>query len=512
MTSLTLTDQALRRHPGRRPRRRRRSAATDGAVLAAGHGLPRKAVAHLQAVLAALEATGKPDEVHRVVAVPGVKATSVVLTGLGDGSTGRAAYAPASLRARPARPCAASPARPRSAVALPTPDRRAWAPSPTARWSGATSTTGPRSRRTAGEAHAHEAVGRRPDDHRRVRAPGRARRSRPPSRGPRSSAAARDFDPRPGQHPRRTCSSRRRFADAGRPRARGLRGQGDLTVLDEKALAKGGFGGIVGVGQGSVHPPRIVTMTYRPAGATGHRRARRQGHHLRLRRPAIKPPAGMVTMKSDMAGAAAVAAAVIAAAELGLPVAVTGYLCLAENMPSGTAQRPGDVVAMRDGTTVEILNTDAEGRMVLADGICLASEEAPDAIVDIATLTGAQMVALGSEIAGVMANDDAFRARSSRRPTPRGERAWPMPLPEELRAKLDSPVADIAHKGDREGGMLAPGSSSRSSSARASRGPTSTSPGRRSTSRPRAAGPPRAARASASRPCSRWSRATAPRR
>ena len=119
----------------------------------------------------------------------------------------------------------------------------------------------------------------------------------------------------------------------------------------------------------------------------------------------IKPPASMLTMKSDMAGAAAVAATVFAAAELGVPVSVTGYLCLAENMPSGTAQRPGDVVVMRDGTTVEIIDTDAEGRMVLGDGLCLASESNPDAIVDIATLTGAQMVALGARVAAIMAND-----------------------------------------------------------------------------------------------------------
>ena len=165
----------------------------------------------------------------------------------------------------------------------------------------------------------------------------------------------------------------------------------------------------------------------------------------------------MVTMKCDMAGAAAVAATVLAAAELGLPVAVTGYLCLAENMPSGTAQRPSDVVVMRDGTSVEILDTDAEGRMVLGDGLCLASEKNPDWIVDIATLTGAQMVALGNDIAGVMGNDDAFRARVVDAAGAAGEGAWPMPLPVELRKKLDTPTADIAHKGDRDGGMLTAG-------------------------------------------------------
>ena len=171
----------------------------------------------------------------------------------------------------------------------------------------------------------------------------------------------------------------------------------------------------------------------------------------------IKPATGMVTMKCDMAGAAAVAATVLAAAELALPVAVTGYLCLAENMPSGTAQRPSDVVVMRDGTSVEILDTDAEGRMVLGDGLCLASEKHPDWVVDIATLTGAQVVALGTDIAGVMANDDAFRGRVVDAAGAAGEGAWPMPLPVELRAKLDTPTADIAHKGDRDGGMLTAG-------------------------------------------------------
>src|SRR4029078_10960505 len=123
--------------------------------------------------------------------------------------------------------------------------------------------------------------------------------------------------------------------------------------------------------------------------------------------------------------AGASAPTLLPAAELGLPVAVTGYLCLAENMPSGTAQRPSDVVTMRNGTTVEILDTDAEGRMVLGDGIFLAGEAGPDAIVDIATLTGAQMVALGGRVAGIMANDDTFRDRVLGAAGAAGEAAWP---------------------------------------------------------------------------------------
>ena len=231
-----------------------------------------------------------------------------------------------------------------------------------------------------------------------------------------------------------------------------------VSVLDDKALVKGGFGGIVGVGQGSVEPAAASSPCRTPR-ATPKASVALVGKGITFDSGGlnIKPATGMVTMKCDMAGAAAVAATVLAAAELGLPVAVTGYLCLAENMPSGTAQRPSDVVVMRNGTSVEILDTDAEGRMVLGDGLCLASEKHPDWVVDIATLTGAQVVALGTDIAGVMANDDDFRGRVVDAAGAAGEGAWPMPLPVELRAKLDTPTADIAHKGDRDGGMLTAG-------------------------------------------------------
>ena len=161
----------------------------------------------------------------------------------------------------------------------------------------------------------------------------------------------------------------------------------------------------------------------------------------------IKPAAGMVTMKCDMAGAAAVAATVLAAAELGLPVAVTGYLCLAENMPSGTAQRPGDVVVMRNGTSVEILDTDAEGRMVLGDGLCLASEKHPDGSSTSPPSPAPRSSRSATDIAGVMANDDAFRTRVVDAADAAGEGAWPMPLPVELRAKLDDP--DRRHRRTR---------------------------------------------------------------
>src|SRR5699024_6209136 len=145
----------------------------------------------------------------------------------------------------------------------------------------------------------------------------------------------------------------------------------------------------------------------------------------------LKPAKGMETMKLDMAGAAAVLHTVLAAAELKLPIAVTGYLALAENMPSGTAQRPSDVIEIRGGKTVEVLNTDAEGRLVLADALVAATEAKADVIVDIATLTGAQMVALGNQVSAVMGTDEV-RGQVVAAADASGEQVWPMPLPEEL--------------------------------------------------------------------------------
>jgi leucyl aminopeptidase len=163
-------------------------------------------------------------------------------------------------------------------------------------------------------------------------------------------------------------------------------------------------------------------------------------------------------MKSDMGGAAAVLGALQAVAKLGSVVNVIGYLPMAENMPSGTAQRPSDVITIYGGKTVEVLNTDAEGRLILADALVRASEDEPDLIVDVATLTGAQLVALGTRTAGVMANDDDVREKVVAAAERAGESSWGMPLPEELRKGLDSPVADLANiSGDRWGGMLVAG-------------------------------------------------------
>ncbi|MFC4498933.1 MULTISPECIES: leucyl aminopeptidase [Streptomyces] len=230
-----------------------------------------------------------------------------------------------------------------------------------------------------------------------------------------------------------------------------------VQVLDEKALAKDGYGGILGVGGGSASAPRLVKLSYTPANASKHLAFVGKGITYDSGGISLKPAGHNETMKCDMSGAAAVFAAVVAAARLGLEVNVTGWLALAENMPSGTATRPGDVLRMYSGKTVEVLNTDAEGRLVLADALWAASQEKPDAIVDVATLTGAMMLALGARTFGIMANDDAFRSAVHEAAEEVGEPAWPMPLPEHLRKGMDSPTADIANMGERMGGGLVAG-------------------------------------------------------
>jgi leucyl aminopeptidase len=230
-----------------------------------------------------------------------------------------------------------------------------------------------------------------------------------------------------------------------------------VEILDEKALRKGKFGGILGVGQGSVNGPRLVRISYTHPKATQSLAFVGKGITFDSGGISIKPAASMEWMKSDMAGAAAVIAALVAIARLKPAVNVTGWVPTAENMPSGSAIRPGDVLTMYSGKRVEILNTDAEGRLILADAITRASEESPDAIVDVATLTGAQLVALGTRTAGVMSNDDDFRTRVVDAATRAGELMWPMPLPAELRKSIDSDIADITNTGDRYGGMLVAG-------------------------------------------------------
>lgn len=244
------------------------------------------------------------------------------------------------------------------------------------------------------------------------------------------------------------------FADAARELAKGLPVK--VTVLDEKRLEKDGYGGILGVGKGSSRPPRLVKVEYAPARAKLKLAFVGKGITFDSGGLSLKPATGMTTMKCDMAGAAVILNALLAVAQLGLPVKLTAWLCLAENMPSATASRPSDVLTMYGGRTVEVLNTDAEGRLVMADGLAAASEEQPDAILDVATLTGAQMIALGNRVSAVMGDEGvsaAVKAAADRA----GELFWPMPLPEELRASLDSQVADLANIGEKFGGMMTAG-------------------------------------------------------
>ena len=232
----------------------------------------------------------------------------------------------------------------------------------------------------------------------------------------------------------------------------------EVTVLDEQALADGGYGGILGVGQGSAHPPRLVRLGYSHPEAAKTVVFAGKGITFDSGGLSLKPAKAMEAMKSDMGGAAAVLAALQAVAALRPAVNVVGYLPLAENMPSGTAQRPSDVITIFGGTTVEVLNTDAEGRLVLADALARSAADAPDLLIDVATLTGAQLVALGPRIAGVMANDDDVRDGVVDAFRRAGEAAWPMPLPGELRKGLDSAVADLANvAAERHGGMLVAG-------------------------------------------------------
>ncbi|ELT43355.1 leucyl aminopeptidase [Arthrobacter nitrophenolicus] len=241
------------------------------------------------------------------------------------------------------------------------------------------------------------------------------------------------------------------FAEAAKDLAKGLPVK--VTVWDENRLEKEGFGGIMGVGKGSSRQPRLVKVEYSPARATAKIALVGKGITFDTGGISIKPALGMGDMKSDMAGAAVVLNTVLALAGLGLPVKATAWLCIAENMPSGAASRPADVLTMFGGKTVEVLNTDAEGRLVMADGIVAASREFPDAIIDVATLTGAQLIALGNRTAGIMGSEvvtTALKAAADRA----GELVWPMPLPEELRPSLDSQVADLANIGERHGGMM----------------------------------------------------------
>ena len=278
-----------------------------------------------------------------------------------------------------------------------------------------------------------------------------------------------------------------------------------VDVFDERQLRADGSGGILAVGQGSSDGPCLIRISYRHPSATRHLSLVGKGITFDSGGLSLKTAGGMVTMKCDMSGAAAVACALAAIAELAPQIDVTGWLAVAENMPSGTAQRPGDVIRMFGGKTVEVLNTDAEGRLVLGDALVYASADRPDALIDIATLTGAQMVALGMQTAGVMGNRAALRDAITGAAHQAGEAAWAMPLPPELRQTIDSPIADIANAGDRNnGGMLVGGLFLQEFVPASVPWGTSTSPGPPSTPPVPTVTPPRAAPATESGRWWRW--------
>lgn len=230
-------------------------------------------------------------------------------------------------------------------------------------------------------------------------------------------------------------------------------------ILDAAAIKKARLGGLLGVNRGSDQQPRFVQLSYRPVGkARGHVALVGKGITFDSGGLSIKSGAGMMTMKCDMGGAAAVLGAMSTLATVAPSVRVTAYMPLTDNMLGGDATRPGDVLKIRNGKTVEVLNTDAEGRLVLADALSLASEAKPDAIVDLATLTGACMVALGPRYAGVMGTEndgwvDQVLAAGGRT----GERVWQLPLPSEYRSMLDSNVADMKNIGGAHGGAITAG-------------------------------------------------------
>jgi leucyl aminopeptidase len=228
----------------------------------------------------------------------------------------------------------------------------------------------------------------------------------------------------------------------------------DVTVYNEEEIAEAGFGGLQAVNLGADNPPRMVVMRYTPEGATKTVAFVGKGIVFDSGGLSIKPAAGMETMKTDMAGAAAVMGAMKAIADLGLIVNVIGITPFTENMTGGSALRPGDVMRAYNGKTMEVLNTDAEGRLVLADGLALAVEDEPDLVVDIATLTGACKVALGPLIGGLIAKDDAAADIVLEAAEAAGEAMWRLPFVEEYRSMVESDIADMKNIGGRWGGAI----------------------------------------------------------
>jgi leucyl aminopeptidase len=228
----------------------------------------------------------------------------------------------------------------------------------------------------------------------------------------------------------------------------------ECEILDEIALEERGFGGVIGVAKGSDEPPRLITLHYKPSGAKAKVALVGKGVTFDSGGLSLKDAKGMETMKTDMSGGAAVIAAIGAAARLKLPIEVLGFVPAVENLPSGDSIKPGDVIRHYNGKTVEVLNTDAEGRLILADALSFASEAKPEAIIDVATLTGSIMIALGRDITGLFANDDALATELETAANAAGEDLWRMPLYEAYNKELESEVADLKNIGIRWGGAI----------------------------------------------------------
>jgi leucyl aminopeptidase len=227
-----------------------------------------------------------------------------------------------------------------------------------------------------------------------------------------------------------------------------------VEVFNKDQLAAMGCGGMVGVNKGSAEPPRMIRLTYAPRNPRGHLVMVGKGVMFDSGGLSLKTNDGMKTMKMDMSGAAAVLAAMTTLRALKCKSAVTAYMMCTDNMPSGSALNVGDVLTFRNGKTAEIHNTDAEGRLVLADGLALGVEAKPDAIVDIATLTGAVMGALGLKMAGVLGNDQPFVERVKNAAVDVDEQVWQLPLERSYRKLIDSNVADMKNVGGPYGGAI----------------------------------------------------------
>jgi leucyl aminopeptidase len=228
----------------------------------------------------------------------------------------------------------------------------------------------------------------------------------------------------------------------------------EVEVLDEEAIASLGMGAFLAVAQGSANPPRFIRLRYAPPGARARLDLVGKGLTFDSGGYSLKPTESMTTMKGDMAGAAAVLGAMKSAALLGLHVEIRGYIAACENMISGRAYRVGDVLKTLSGKTVEVMNTDAEGRLTLADALCYAEREGAERILELSTLTGAAVVALGEEVAALFATEPAWGSLVQEAAHRAGEKVWPMPLEKAYREKLKSPVADLKNVGDRNGGAI----------------------------------------------------------